>query len=308
MIKKVYLIQAHQYPEQLFRLINKLNDSNSCFYIHIDLKSNIDAFKNLIKGENIVFIKERVDCIWGDFSQVKATLNTIKEAFTQNNHDKTTRFILLSGQDYPIKAMSGINNFFDNNIHENFLNIEATDGKNRRYFNNYIAFKVNHSNKRHDFTLVSWFHYKNVIKGVVNRKLAFSKLKLLFVKKKIPLGLTLYRGSNWWSLNGESLKEIIDFYANNIVVLEQFFESTLCPDEIFFQTLIMKLKKNEKNILPTLTYDNWKKKGVVHPVTFTIDDLDELLNQPENKLFARKFDMKLDSVILDELDKIEENA
>jgi hypothetical protein len=71
-MKKVYIIQAHKNPEQLRRLIDVLHDDSSTFYIHIDLKSNIEHFIKLINRERVVFIKERVNCIYADYSQVLA--------------------------------------------------------------------------------------------------------------------------------------------------------------------------------------------------------------------------------------------
>lgn len=106
MIEKNYIIQAHQSPLQLKRLIDKLNDDKSFFFVHIDLKSEIEPFKTLIIGENILFIEDRVDCIWADFSQVVAT-NKLIESVIKSQRDGIT--ILLSGQDYPVKNKSYIN-------------------------------------------------------------------------------------------------------------------------------------------------------------------------------------------------------
>ncbi|MDH2207311.1 MULTISPECIES: beta-1,6-N-acetylglucosaminyltransferase [unclassified Empedobacter] len=88
MIKKIYLIQAHQYPHQLLRMINSLQDTDVVFYIHIDIKSDLNLFTSVIKSDNVFFIKDRVDCIWGDFSQVKATLNLLKNTFDGKYNNK----------------------------------------------------------------------------------------------------------------------------------------------------------------------------------------------------------------------------
>ena len=56
------------------------------------------------------------------------------------------------------------------------------------------------------------------------------------------------------------------------------------------------------NIEQSLTYVNWTRKNCSLPVTFVINDFDELNRLPEFKLFARKFDIKLDMEILDKLD------
>ena len=105
----IYIIQAHKLPFQLKRLITVLNTKNASFYIHVDRKSKIEDFEKIISLKNVFFIKERVDCIWGDFSQVKATLNLIKNVIRDN---KSGFVVFLSGQDYPIKNVYTIEIFF----------------------------------------------------------------------------------------------------------------------------------------------------------------------------------------------------
>lgn len=75
MVNKNYIIQAHESLNLLKRLINRLDDGFSSFFIHIDKKADIKSFTEVIKGTNIIFIDKRVDCIWGDYSQVEATCN-----------------------------------------------------------------------------------------------------------------------------------------------------------------------------------------------------------------------------------------
>lgn len=75
-----YAVQAHKNPEQLKRLIDRLDSPNSYFYIHIDLKSDIDKFIKIIgEGrENIYFVEDRLDCIWADFSQVLVSIKLME--------------------------------------------------------------------------------------------------------------------------------------------------------------------------------------------------------------------------------------
>lgn len=79
-MQKNYIILCHKNPLQLKRLIDKLNNSSSSFYIHIDKKVEISDFINVISNySNVKFIENRENCIWGDISLVKATLNCIRE-------------------------------------------------------------------------------------------------------------------------------------------------------------------------------------------------------------------------------------
>ncbi|OOG19708.1 hypothetical protein BWD42_07335 [Sphingobacterium sp. CZ-UAM] len=303
MITKAFLVLVHQYPDQLCRLIEKLDGPDTVFYIHVDLKSNMDDFKTIVK-ENVVFIEHRVDCIWADFSQIRATLHLITEVF-HANYSPALRVTLMSGQDYPIKSTGFISDFLARYPHVNFLNMENISDSGIRHLKNIRAFKINHSSRRADFTLVSRYHWKSAIKGIVLGKIHFSAVKLLFKKKEIPLNMTPYRGSQWFSFHIDTLKKIINFYHKNKKTMDSFFSDVLCPDEFFFHTIVMHLKAEDPDIhiMPSLTYDNWTRKGADLPITFQLSDLEELLSQPDNKLFARKFNTKIDAAICDELDR-----
>mgnify|MGYP003453849103 CR=1 FL=1 len=71
-----HFILAHAYPDQLCRLVNRLSYSNTVFFIHVDLKSNIHDFElALANNLNVHFIQNRVDIQWATYSMVDATIN-----------------------------------------------------------------------------------------------------------------------------------------------------------------------------------------------------------------------------------------
>ena len=75
-----HFILAHAYPDQLCRLVNGLSYSNTVFFIHVDLKSNIHDFElALANNLNVHFIQNRVDIQWATYSMVDATINGFKE-------------------------------------------------------------------------------------------------------------------------------------------------------------------------------------------------------------------------------------
>jgi len=111
-----YIILTHKSPKQLERLIAKLDDEEATFFVHIDLKTNIEQFKYLQK-ENVIFLEDRVDVAWGDFTIVQATLNAMKSVVARKNNGYT---ILLSGQDYPIKSKKEIKEYKWKNL--NYFN------------------------------------------------------------------------------------------------------------------------------------------------------------------------------------------
>ncbi|MGJ1194482.1 beta-1,6-N-acetylglucosaminyltransferase [Sphingobacterium siyangense] len=302
-MRKIYIITAHKNPLQLNRLISVLNDSNSFFYIHLDLKSDLDTFKSIISSPNIYFIPNRVDCIWADFSQVEATLNLI-DAVIENGIICSSQVTFLSGQDYPIKDLKYINKFLFENYGTSYITTESILKEDTGFLKKLYAYKINKSSNKNDFI---FFSNKNPLKSVLfflAGKINFDQLSIVLKKRVMPFAMEPFRGSNWWSMPIETLVSIKDFVNENYIELKSFFQYVVSADEYFFQTILMYLYKNDSDIVikSSLTYDNWLREGVPLPVTFTVDDLDELVSQPDGKIFARKFDYDVDRNILDLLD------
>lgn len=302
-MKIFYLIQAHKNPSQVKRLIEVLSVQNAYFLIHIDLKSDIKQFTDVIKLKNVIFVKNRIDCIWGDYSQVLASLIMMRE-IDNLEPEPNDRVVLLSGQDYPIKSNQFITQFFNEHKDTCFIDIEYEATQYPALYHKIKTYKINRSNQREDFILVSRYYLKNLLKNFLKGKVNIADLKFLFYDKKIPLGLKIYKGGQWWSINYKMQSEILRLYDKNKKELDDFFGTIFAADEIFFHTLIMMLKQsnNGLKIDSSNTYVNWSRKGDSLPVTFTKHDKIELFSQNRNKLFARKFDTALDSEILDMID------
>lgn len=301
MITKTYIILAHKAPEQLKRLIDRINDKDSFFIIHIDKKSDIERFTECIRGHNIKFITNRINCLWGDFSQVIATINLMKEVVSSNSDGMV---ILMTGQDYPIKSLPEINHFLEENNEYNFIDTVPVENIWVSYKDKIESYKFNVSAERGHcvtFRKVS----KASLRSFLRREISLGQLLLLLKKRKLKLGLRQYGGSAWWAFNYETLVKMLRFINDNYKQLYDYYKYTTCPDEIFFQTIAQYLSEHDNSIkiAPSFTYVNWLRDTTsASPLIFTIDDLEELKSQPANRLFARKFDMTLDEKILDALD------
>jgi hypothetical protein len=301
-MKKIYLILAHKSPEQLERQIRALTDEQAYFYIHVDLKSDINLFRKQVKMDRVIFIEKRVDCIWGDFSIIIATLNLI-EAVIKNHSDGFC--ILMSGNDYPIKSKCFINSFIAQNADKVFIDIIEAENLWLNFDERTEKYKINLSSKRDDFLLLKGLN-KQLLKCLIKKNINFKEFIRIIVKKpKLNLKIKFYGGSQWWAMNILNLHYIYNFINSNKNELYDFFIYTLCPDEFFFHSILMYLVEigNSFKIESSITYVNWNRKGVSLPVTFNINDFCELIEQPANKLFARKFDIEFDKSIIDKIDK-----
>jgi hypothetical protein len=79
-----------------------------------------------------------------------------------------------------------------------------------------------------------------------------------------------------------------------------YYRRTIIPDESMIATLIFNspnLRVDNRDV----HYTRWTHSETGHPDIFGLADLPELISAPQ--YFARKFDINLDSDILDRLDE-----
>ncbi len=78
------------------------------------------------------------------------------------------------------------------------------------------------------------------------------------------------------------------------------FSYSLCPDELFLQTIILNSPFATNVINNNCRYTEWDQSSA-HPRILTVADFDKISSA--DKLFARKFDPTLDAAILDLIDQ-----
>lgn len=304
-----YIILAHSNPEQLKRLASNLLGENIYIYIHIDLNTKIIDFSELLNHENIFFIEDRVRCLWGDYSLVKATLNSIKKIIADK---RDGHIVLLSGHDYPLHSAKNIQMFFEYNKKINFIECIPLKEAWPNHFKYRIqAYKYHFTNEKSDFVCIpTIFSFRPrgilrnlkilLIRSIKDKKIKHLKiLYKFFLYKKPPKEVDFFGGSQWWAIHIETMKEIIA-YIDREKEFKKFFFDSVIPDEVFFQTAIMKLKKNGHDIYinPPLTYIKWGSKTDNSPKTLKIENHKEIMDASDNFLFARKFDSNIDDEII----------
>lgn len=308
-----YIILAHKNPFQLLRLINTLCTPNCNFYIHIDKGVEIKPFLDVLANKQNVFFlsdSEREYGTWGDIGIVKATISVLSQIVKDNRNGYC---ILMSGQDYPLRNNTFINQFFKTNYGDNFIityPLPCNEWGSEGGLDRLNQYKINLSSARMDFVqLPSIFDrtfYKKQTIGKLKRILKskrFSVLTKLLVKRKLTKNIKSYGGSQWWAFPIETIIKILNFINNHPEYLK-FHENSLLPDEIFFHSILMHLKEIDNlTIKPSITYANWERKNTPLPVTFKFDDFKELDAISDSKLFARKFDIEFDIEILNLIDE-----
>ncbi|RYZ24698.1 MAG: hypothetical protein EOO10_20140 [Chitinophagaceae bacterium] len=296
-VKIAYLILAHRYPQQLTRLIQRLDDDNVVFFVHIDKKVDEATYGMLVKSisnkRNVRLIR-RYTCYWAGFGIMQATLQGIREIIESG--EPFDHIVLLSGQDYPIKPKKYIHSFFAKNKGISFVEhrpfprpewIEEKGGWDR--------VKMWHFIGQDDHRV---YPGENVFKKrlqFLNRFWNKIYAYLPVMERKLPLQMHPYGGAQFWSLARRHALYIYSFIQKH-PVYERFFRFVFVPDEILVQTIIGNAGLQDEVHNDTLHFVEWYRPGAV----LVSSDKENICNTYH--LFARKFDTTIDSAIMDFID------
>lgn len=270
-----YLILAHQLPEQLVRLVRRLNTPSSLFLIHINRRSDDAVYRTARAGlaelNNVVFLR-RHKLYWGGFGHVRATIEGLDELYR-----RSVRFdyvALLTGQDYPIKPVSQIEWTLDESGGRSFMVHDRLPGG--------LADGMERITRWH------------------SRRIGVPRGWHLSVpiRRRFPRELVPYGGSSYWWLSREAVDYIRRFIAER-PDFYRFFKHVDIPDESFFHTILINSPLRESVVNDELRYVDWTRDPM--PAVLGVGDLETLRRSA--KLLARKFDSTIDAEILDRIDR-----
>ncbi|MFV0197387.1 beta-1,6-N-acetylglucosaminyltransferase [Empedobacter falsenii] len=262
-MKKIILIQAHKDLECINDLINQLDYENFEIYLHIDAKSTININEVHPKAR---IVKNRININWGEFSQVEATLSSLK----QINEEQTdySHIILISGQDFPLKSNREIDEFLNLNLNENYIQYFLIP-KEGKFANYQWRYTRRHYPKNEKFL--------RKINNVLIRMGIFN----IDGRKLLP-NYKYYSGSQWWILTKDAIEYVLKESTPKML---NYFKYVFCSDEMYFQILLLNSDKKFSITNDTLKFMKWEEFN--HPKDLDINELDEIFNSPKN-LFCRK--------------------
>ena len=307
-MQKNYLILAHKNPLQLGRMIERLDDGASRFFIHLDAKTPIEPFAACLEGGHIRFIEPRERCVWGDFSIVQATIRLMEAASKEQGV-----FILMSGQDYPIQSQGYINDFLESNKGFDFIEIKPLEEKwkPKMVKDKLEHYHILHSEERGNsncyapFAHCSVFQKLRTLIHLLKGRLSRKNFRLLCsLPKRVAPFERQYAGSQFWAFSERTFYAVLNYIREHKAALEEYYKYTSSPDEIYFHSVLMDLVAKDSTIKlkEQITYVNYFRKNNV----FVTEDF-EKLSSAKGKLLARKFDTDIDIEILNKLDSYQEN-
>ena len=274
MLNHAFILSVHTNPDQIKLLVKTLLFGD--VFIHVDKKQE-SLFQQLkdyyLKYENVHVIENRISVNWSGLSQVIATLNLLEAVKTMNKDYDYVHFI--SGQDLLLMTHQELDMFILKKNKKEF--IEVKDIENYKWrLKQFSFFRENPNNRKKLYRLLD---------------ILLRLIQMPFVRRNNLQGLNLYKGSSWFSITYPCALYILKkscHYIND-------FKYTACPDEHFFQILVM--NSSFRKFVDCSNYRYVIFEGLnTSPKTLTLKDYPRFMNG--KYMFARKFDSKIDNKVI----------
>lgn len=311
MSRTLYLIVSHTNPAQVIRLVKtiRLNSPDSYVLIHHDYSSSVLDRSVFQQMDNVHVLEEYIPVTWGQFSLVEMELYCINWVLARAI--PFDWLVLLSGQDYPIKPLSEIEQLFKTTEYDGFMEyfpatmppVEPTefglrwkqDTGLKRFFYRHYRLPSNLILNRVFFKLGRIFNKKQSL-ITVSADRNGSRLGIRCTSTPFSKDFPCYAGSQWHTLSYRCVQYIHGFVQQHPEFVKHY-RRTVIPDESFFQTILLN-NRDLKIFNNNQRYITWDGSG---PALLKVKDFDYLINS--DRQFARKFNTERDREILDLLDQ-----
>jgi hypothetical protein len=279
MTKQVFLIAAHKDPAQLNALVEQLRDEDFLIYVHLDAKSAIDP-SELHPAARLV--RERVAVHWGCFSQVQATLNSLRQIVAEvADFDKV---LFLSAQDFPLLSNPALK--------------AALEGLRGHELLDTVAIGREPGQWAADYRYQYFYRDEGGRPAQLAYSLANRAMRACGLRRRMPGGLQPYGGSSWWALSRDCVRELLERVRREPGI-NRFFRRVSCPDEMFFQTLVMNSRFSGQVLSENFRYIQWPEQGARNPKVLDEHDFERIAASKAH--FCRKIDSRASASLLPRL-------
>lgn len=295
-MKYAFLILAHQSPEVLMRLIHALDDPRFDLFVHLDSKADRSAFhfeNYRLQHSRLSLLPQRYHAYWGSIFMTDAMIALYRCAFA---HDDYSRFIMLSGEDYPVLSNDDIYTYLSDDSRE-FI----------RPVNLPLQSQVTGY----------WFWPLRNLRAIkllqkILSKCGIRKEPYLFIDgKQWPV----YKSSQWHALSRSSVAHILSTLDRHPSI-RKYFTYSFSSDSLLIPTILYNspefrqkmfltdpdsMKNNAFNTRPVLHYLQYKYQKGSSVEIFDETSLDAILSS--GKLFIRKVRSGTSDILMDMLDQ-----
>lgn len=270
MTTQVFLIQAHKDIGQLNALVEHLRDDDFIVYVNLDRKCDLDPAAVHPAAR---LVRERIDVHWGTFSQVQAVLNSLRQILAEvPDFDKV---LFLSAQDFPLLSNAALKDELARLRGRELLDTVAIGRAPGEWAADY----------RYQYLYPQGgARLRRVACALANRA-----MRATGIKRRMPQGLQPWGGSSWWALSRDCVGMLLE-RAGREPGLVRFFGTVSCPDEMFYQTLVMNSPFRERVLGTNLRYVQWPEDGARNPKVLDEGDFDRIAASRAH--FCRKLDSR----------------
>jgi hypothetical protein len=265
-MRQVILIHAHKDLEQLNALVGQLVDDEFLIYVNVDAKSAIDVGA---LHPAACLVHPRIDIHWGQFSQVEATLHSLRQIVDQAG--AFDKLVFISAQDFPLLPNRRLKQELAALAGRELLDCVPLGPQGWPCAERYQYFH------RADGGALARLGCR-----VANRLMRLGGLRRGMVHGWQPWG-----GSSWWSISRSCARMIIRRVGADPAIA-RFFRTVACPDELFFQTLVMNSPFRQRVLFDNFRHIEWSSRGARNPKVLDVGDFDSLRSSRAH--FCRKLD------------------
>jgi hypothetical protein len=301
-MRTCYHLQSHTLPRQVHRLVQRLTESDpSCVVLVSHDVAGAALDETVLGALGDVHVLPTTGG-YGDYSHIERYLDSVE--WLRRRDVDYDWFANLTGQDYPAVSPLEARRYLQESDQDGYLEYfpvlsarspwGARRGRDRYYFR---------YRRLHELTA----RQRGVLRllQVVNRGQPVLRVNASYglsvgLRAGVPFDddFVCYGGSFFATLRRSCVEYVADFAADHPNVV-QHYRRVLAPEESFLQTVLLnsgrfRLSNDCKR------YFDFSQSRFNHPRTLTSADLHSITASGAH--FARKFDMTVDSAVLDLLD------
>jgi core-2/I-Branching enzyme len=302
-MKLACIVLAHHRPKQLATLLAALRHPSVEVYLHVDRRASLIPFTRAFEEAGIgdVALLPRYRSRWASLGIIDATLAGLSAGVAGG----CDYFVLLSGQDFPLKPVEEIVTFFEDAGSTSYMSYfpvadspvgppgESWHGRHRTEFYTYTV-------RGRRELCIPWGEKTSQLslKGRVLNELLRVR-SAVEPPRRHPAYAQPFLGAQWWNLSRVAAEYILRFVTEH-PDFRRYHRHTMSPDDMFFQTILVgtEFASDHQVVNAGLRFLDWNTPNG-RPATLTIDHLPDLL--ASDKLFARKFDATVDPRVIEVL-------
>ena len=305
-----YIILSYNLPQQLRGLVKMLDtaESTSVVFVHHDAKSPPlpdDFISGFAKTR---LAPRRFAVTWGDFSQVEALVSCLRAVVDTVEFDW---IVVLSGQDFPCRPISHFAEFLASSRFDAFVEAAPIERCARpahtfaRYYYRHwtlphfaYAYKLpSRVVRAWDRTLAQFVDSNGLLTYIWMPRGLPGRIGIRSLGVPFRRDFICHQGSDWLNLSRKATQHLLRVIDET--ALMKYYRRTVLPSESIFQTILCNARA--LSVCPrNLRWIKWSSSDAASPETLTVADFAALTRSEE--FFARKFDMRVDSRVLDLLE------